>query len=315
MNGTHEPRESFVRTLETRVTAEIARRTASPRLPRWVPQSPGRLVFATAVLVVVSMAAGGAAVAVSYQAQTAEGRELLARTYLARIDLAKARLDLASKLLKTMQERVAVGAASSTEVQDAVLKVRQAEFDVQSLQLQLQEVRLTGLEPAMQVSAPLVSGQDFVSQHWRLEIQAQQAALETEQVRLNAEQRRWAAGMSDSFELESIRGKVKELEAAISGSQRKLDIRQKFLSKSIDGGLADLRVLEVDADQRVVVLTARVDAIRKELERVKMRVSTGQSPQLDMAEAQVRLQQAEFELSKAQYDLALIRRQIEQRGR
>lgn len=315
MNDTHEPRESFVRALEARVTGELTRRSGSPRLPRWVPQSRGRMVFATAVLVLVSMAVGGAAVAVTYQAQTAESRDLLARTYQARVELGKARLDLAAKLLKTMQERVAVGAASHMELQDATLKVRQAEFEVQSLQLQLNEVRLSGLEPSMQVSAPLVSGRDFVTQHWRLEIEAQKAALETEQLRLKDTQTRVSVGMADSFDVEPARARVKELEVALLCYQRKLEIRQQFLNKSVDAGLADLTVLAVEADQRVETLKGRIDLSKKELQRAQARFTTGNALRLDVAEAEIRVQQTELDLSKAQYDLLLIRRQIEQRGR
>ncbi|HEX5071494.1 MAG TPA: TolC family protein [Vicinamibacterales bacterium] len=315
MNGIHEPRESFVRALEARVSTEISHRAAASRLPRWVPQSRGRLAFATALLILVSMAAGGAAVSAAYQAQSAEGRDLLVRTYQQRLDLARMRLELASKLSKSLQERAQIGAASMQEMQDAVLRTRQAEWEVQSLQLQLDEVRLTGVEPAMQVSAPLVSGRDFVSQRWQLEMEAQRAALETEQLRLTTEQRRFAAGMSTNADLERVRVQVKELETALSASGRKLDIRRKFLNRTMDAGLADLRVLEVDAEQRVETLTARIDLSRKELEGIKVRVSVGQAHSLDMAEAEVRLQQTEFELSKAQYDLALIKRQIEQRGR
>jgi len=71
----------------------------------------------------------------------------------------------------------------------------------------------------------------------------------------------------------------------------------------------------VDADQRVAILTGQIDAGRKEVDRVKGRVAVGQSPALELAEAEMRLHQLEFELSKTQYDLALIRRQISQRGK
>jgi len=142
-----------------------------------------------------------------------------------------------------------------------------------------------------------------------------EAALQAEQSRLTGFQTRVSAGMANASDLEPIRARVKELEASISSYQRKLDIRQKFLNKSLDAALADLRVLEVDTDQRVAMLTGKIDDSRKEVERAKARVAVGMSPALEVAEAEMRLHQMEFELSKAQYDLALIRRQINLRGR
>jgi len=315
MNGTHEPRESFVRALEARVSSDIGRRAASPRLPGWVPQSRGRLILATAALVLVSMAAGGGAVVLAYQAQTAEARQMLDTSYKQRAALAREQQAIALKLFKEIQQRVSVGAASTVDLLDGRMKLAAADAELQSVELQVEEVHQTGHEPVTQVSAPLVNGRDFVSERWRIEMSVPEAALQAEQSRLTGFQTRVSAGMANASDLEPIRARVKELEASISSYQRKLDIRQKFLNKSLDAALADLRVLEVDTDQRVAMLTGKIDDSRKEVERAKARVAVGMSPALEVAEAEMRLHQMEFELSKAQYDLALIRRQINLRGR
>jgi len=325
MSAPHEPRDEFIRALESRVGAAARQRRSSNDardralsndVPRWIPRSRPVLALVLVGGVALSMVAGGSVVAMAYQARTDQAAQMLEASYKQRTALASEQLAMAMKLLKGTQERVAVGAASNMELLDAQLKVVSADAELKSLELQMFEVRLSGHEPVMQVSAPLISGQDFVTQRWRVEMTVPEAALNTEQTRLAAAQRRFSAGMADgTSEIDSIMAHLAELRATIEAYKRKLDIRQKFLGKSMDAGMADLRVLEVDADQRVGLLASRIEVSRKDVDRVRARVAVGSSPPLELAGAELQLHQIEFELSKAQYDLALIRKQIDQRGR
>jgi len=320
MSAPHEPRDEFIRALESRVGAAARQRRSSNDardralsndVPRWIPRSRPVLALVLVGGVALSMVAGGSVVAMAYQARTDQAAQMLEASYKQRAALAGEQLAMAMKLLKGTQERVAVGAASTMELVDAQLKVVNANAELKSLELQIEEVRLSGHEPVTQVSAPLVSGRDFVSERWRIEMAVPEAALNTEQTRLAAAQRRFAAGMADgTAEIDPIVAHLAELRATIETYKRKLDIRQKFLNKGMDAGMADLRVLEVDADQRVGMLTSRIEVSRKEVDRVKARVAVGASPPLELAGAELQLHQIEFELSKAQYDLALIRKQI-----
>jgi hypothetical protein len=324
MSAPHEPRDEFIRALESRVGPPHASavrpndardRALSNDVPRWIPRSRPVLALVLVGGVALSMARAGSVVAMAYQARTDQAAQMLGVIQTARCAGGRA-AGHGHEAPQGNPERVAIGAASTMELLEAQLKVGSADAELKSIELQIEEVRLSGHEPVTQVSAPLVNGRDFVSERWRIEMKVPEAAYKTEQTRLTSAQRRFAAGMAaGSSEIESIMARLKELEAAMVGYQRKLDIRQKFLDKSIDAGLADLRVLEVDADQRVAILTGQIDAGRKEVDRVKGRVAVGQSPALELAEAEMRLHQLEFELSKTQYDLALIRRQISQRGK
>jgi outer membrane protein TolC len=315
MNGMHEPREEFVAALESRLAARARFRPRRASLPAWMPQSRSLLAAAAAIVIVVSMGIGGAVVAFAYQAQTAEGRQMLMAAYTQRLQLAQKRLDLAQKFLSDAQTRVEIGGASRLDLRDAQQKMTAARAEVQSVQLQIEEIQLTGREPADQVSAALVSGRDFVSQRWQVDVTVPAGALETEQLRLTEMQQRVAVGMADAFDLEASRARVTELRFTLEGLQRKLEIRRQFLNHEIDAALADLRVLEAEADQRVRILTGKVDLSRKETARITARVQVGAAQQLDAAEASLRVLAVEYELSKANYDLMLIRKQIAQRGR
>ena len=310
MNGTHEPRDEFVRTLEARVRAEFQRRAVSP-LPRWFPQSRIWLTFATVVLVLVSMTAGGAAVAVRYQAQTAESRDMLVRVYRQRIDLAMQRLILAQKTLESLQDRVNVGAATKTDLQEGRQSVSEAEIEVRSIQLQLEEARDTGREPADQLSAPVVAGRDFVLARLQLDVDAKRAAYDTHTMRFAEAQSRVAVGLADTIEVEAARTRLLEVESALMTLQRKMSIRKQFVTKTIDGQMAELRGLEVDADARVKILMGQIDLSHNQLHRTTAKVAAGTAHPLEEAEARLHVQELEFQLAKANYDLALIRKQID----
>jgi len=315
MSGPHEPRDEFIRALESRVGAAARHRGPSADVPRWIPRSRPLLALVLIGGVAVSMAAGGSVVALAYQAQTGEARQMLEMSYKQRAVLARDQHVMAMKLLQAIQQRVAVGAASTMDLLDGQLKVAAADADLRSVELQVEEVRLTGHEPVTQVSAPLVSGRDFVSERWRIELSVPTAEFQAEQTRMKHAEARVSLGMIDSFEIEPIRARLKELEFAMDGYRRKLDFRQKFLNKSIDAGLADLRVMEVEADQRMKILMSKIQVGLRALARLKARVAVGAAQSLEFAAAELELRQMDVEVSKAQYDLALIRQKIDQRGR
>jgi hypothetical protein len=315
MNGLHEPREEFVAALESRLAARARFRPRQTSLPAWLPQSRSLLAAAAAIVIVVSMGIGGAVVAFAYQAQTAEGRQMLMAAYSQRLQLANKRLETAQKVLTDMQSRVEIGAATRVDLRDAEQKLTAARAEMQSVQLQMEEIQLTGREPVDQVSAPLVSGRDFVSQRWRVDMSVPLGAREAEQLRLTEMQQRVAVGMADSFELEVSRARINEVRFTGEGLERKLEIRRQFLKHEIDAAMADLRVLEAEADQRMKILTGKVELARKETARITARVQAGAAQQVEAAETSMRQLAVEYELSKSNYDLILIRKQIAQRGR
>jgi outer membrane protein TolC len=72
-------------------------------------------------------------------------------------------------------------------------------------------------------------------------------------------------------------------------------------------------VVEAEAAQRQKTLAPQVELARKRVEQARLRVQLGTGQRVDMAEATLRLQELETEMAKAELDLALIRRQLEQR--
>ena len=316
MRNQHEPRDQFVERLADQIHVEIQRRNRvleAPPWTRWLVQSPLKAAAAIAALVIISMGIGGVVVAATYQAQTNEQRNILIASYDQRAALAQQRLAIAREYLKEAEQRLSVGLEGHEVVHEARFKVLQAEAEARSVELQIEEVRVTGREPLNSVSSPLVSGRDFVTERWKSDLSVSQAARALEIERLSAAERRVAVGVGNPIDVETSKTRAVELEATSRGMAAKLDIRQQFLKRQIDAPMADLRVLEAEAEQRRQTLQPRMELAQRAARDVARRVQIGTAQQVELLEAQLRLAQLAADLAKADVDLAMIRRQIEQR--
>ncbi len=315
MPSNHEPNDEFIARLEGVVVAEARRRAEAPyRAPWavWLLQSPLRTATVAVVLTVGSMAIGGGLVAAAYESQTGEQRDSLLASYSQKASIAQQRLSLARTALANAQQRVSIGVEGQDSVIDAEFKVWEAETQIRAVNLQIEEIRATGREPLRTVSAPLVSGRDFVTEGWRIEMTTPQQALEGAQYALASAQKRASVGLGSDTDIEAARSRVVELQATITGIQKRLEIRQRFVKHEVDAALADLLMLENDARQRLLVLQPRIEFARVTVNNIQKKVAVGMAQQLDVAQAQVTLQELQLEATKANVDLAVVQRQIQQ---
>jgi hypothetical protein len=312
MGSTHEPNSEFVDRLEAQIGREVRQRNRAAQAPSWTQWSRLKTTAVVTGLMLVSMAVGAGAVVAAYEAQGNELRGQLTSSYQQRADLAKQRLALAASQLAQDESRVAKGLASNAELMDGRLKVVQAQAEVQAIELQIEEVRATGREPRDEMSAPLVSGRDFVLERLRVAGSVPEKALDVEQTRLRETERRVSIGVGDAGELDAARLRVIEVRTALETLLQKGLIRQKFLTGGADAVETELRVLEAEADQRRKALEPRLDLARKEVDRTGRKVQVGAAGQMELAKVQLQLLQLQVELTKADLELALVRRQIEQ---
>jgi outer membrane protein TolC len=310
MSNRHEPRDAFVSQLEDRLRADLGRHRLSAPTASWMPRSRLGLALATAAVVVVSMAVGGGVVAAAYESQQNELRDMLVGTHEQRAAIARQRLALVRQQFQDAEVRAAAGLEGQAAVGDARLKVSEAEAALRVIELDLAEVRATGREPMKTASAPLVSGRDFVLERWQVEMSVPAAALEMAKRNAQAAQRRFEVGLANAVDVEAAGTRQIELESTIQLIQEKIGIRQAFLKGLISAAGADLRVLEAETEQRRTALARRIEFARRQMDDLRIRVEIGTTSPLEMAEAEVRLQELQLALAKADYELALIRRQL-----
>lgn len=309
MQDPHTPRDGFVDRLEWQISSELRRRQRSGPAT-WLPSSPLKAAAAIVFVVLASMAAGGAAVAAAVQAQNNERRDVLVSGYERRVELARQRLALNTSHLRMWEREVAVGVKRPEDMQTAQLEVAEAERELKLLELDLQEVRLTGREPRAEISAPLVSGRDFVTERLQASLVAPDQALSVAKARAAATRRRVDVGLATMSDLAQDEARVLELEAAIAAIRSKLDIRRRFVAGQVTAARADLLVIEGEAEQRVKSLEPRIALARKNVEVAEQRLQVGVMTRVELAEAKLRLSELEADLAKAQLDLALIRKKV-----
>ena len=252
----------------------------------------------------------GGVVAATYEARLGQQREILLATFEQRLAIAKLRLALAQKQLRDAEQRVSIGLLPQETVLDLRAKVSEGEAELRSIELDVEEIRATGREPMHSMSAPLVSGRDFVSERWRVEMTVPAAALARERTRADAVRGRVQVGLAKPSEVEAATAQIAELEAAVEAFDQKLAIRQAFLKAGLTATGADLRGLQAENESRRKVLTQQIDVARRRVEDLRKRAEVGTANSIEVLEAELRLQVLQLELTKADYDLLLIRKQL-----
>jgi outer membrane protein TolC len=310
MRDKHEPHDGFVERLEWQIAGEVRRRNRPAPVPGWALRSRARLAIAAAALVLVSMGIGGGVVAAAYQAQDNERRDILVANFRQRVDLARQRLDLAAQQARAEEHRMSVGLATPEARFETRVKVAEAETDLKLIALQLEEVRLTGREPLAEISAPLVSGRDFVGERLRIELSLPESMLGLENTRLRDMRTRVEIGVAHPADVHVAEARIEEVRALIESLRKKIDLRQRFLKGEFDAVQADLRVLENEAELRLRSLKPTIELARQDLDRITARVNVGLAAPVELAEVRLRMRELEVQVAKAEVDLLLIRRRL-----
>jgi hypothetical protein len=311
MSGAHEPREDFMNQLELRLRADLRHRHRTAARPRaWILQSRWALAGMVLALAIGSMAMGGGIVAARYEARFSEQRDLLLQSFEQRDVLARQRLALVTQQLRDVQQRVAVGIDPADAVSAIQVRVTEADAEVKSIELDIAEIRASGREPMQSPSAPLVAGRDFVTERWKVEMAVPMAALAVERARVKATRGRVEVGMANPAEVDAIATRVIELESAVETFHRKLELRQAFLKGGVPPAIADLQGLKAETEIRRQTLLHRIDASRRRVQEIKGKIQIGTANPLELAEAELYLQELELAVKKSDYELLLIRKQL-----
>lgn len=306
----HEPSVEFVARLESQLGHDVRRRNSDVRAPRWATWSFAQVATAACLLALVSMGAGGAVVAAAYEVQSSQGRDQLTSAYTQRAELARQRLELATSEQKAAEARFNVGLSDVRTVLEKGVAVVTAQAQLAIVQLQLEEIRLSGREPREELSAPKVSGRDFVTERLRIDLSVPEKTLEVGKKVAQDVAVRVEIGTQAPTDLEQARTFVLGVESSISALQRKLDIRQQFLSGKMDATETELRRLEADALHQMTSLAPQIALAAKEETRLSQRAKVGLAQPVEVIEAKLHRMELETALSKAELDLALIRRRI-----
>lgn len=311
-NNRHEPDAAFAARLEATLVSELRRREREA--PTWWSSwMPVHSVAALALIVIASMAIGGGAVAAAYEVEDRQVKNELLEMYQRRLDLATQRRQLAETKFKETETRSDMGLVSEDAEWEAAAALAEAAAAESKLSVDIDEVRATGREPRHELSAPKVGSRDFVRERLAAERTAAEAALQLKERLARKAQARADVGVIDPAAATAAGLEVEAAVAVLEAVDRRIVIRTEFIAGRQTAVVANLRAMEVDAEQMVKGLRPRVAQARKDVERLEQRAKVGVVAAVDVAEARVKQLELETELSKAELDLALVQRRLRER--
>lgn len=307
MDSKHEPDPGFVDRLEWQVGRELRRRS------RGLGLSPRLRLARTVGVMVACVALGAATMGVSQQLQDSWRKELVEARLSAQVQLTEQRLEMLRGAAESSRRQFAVGVIGEREVAQIELQMAQTEVDGQIVLLQLEEVRGSGREPLGELSAPLVDGRDFVSEKEDLRRELARRQLDVAQGEAARVRRRAALGVADPLDVQPADLAVAELELQLQAYDRRLVIRRAYLATEISAVEAELQALELEAENRLVLLERQGELLQSQMAQVESRVAVGIMSQLDATPMRTQISEHEAQRRLVEAELQILRRELERR--
>jgi|SoiMethySBSTD1v2_1073268.scaffolds.fasta_scaffold707151_1 hypothetical protein len=299
MSTDTDPDPAFLDHLEWQLRTELRREARfAPReaAPMWK-----RLKIAA--LVAASLALGGASVVAAERVQQSREAEILAAQTRVRIDLQRSRTDLAAQRLSEASTRVQAGIATQAEVGRAEVARALEQMRLRRLELDLSELELSGREPRDELDAPLVAGQDFVTERMQVELEAARARLAEVQRAHAWVERMVAGGFASHDELDRILEDAVEPQQQTHALEELLALRGNYLSGSLQRERAWIFAQRVRASAALEGLRVRIELARARLERTETRSAAGAASNEDVENARQSLLELESESRLTQLEL------------
>ncbi len=308
MPDRHEPDPRFVESLEWQLSRELRRNKVGP-----AERSAFR-VLKIVGLMLGSVALGAAAMGASQQIEESWRRELLEARLEVQLRLAKQRVQTLLEAIGLTREQVEQGVRADRDLMYVELKVAQAEADARVTELELEEIRRSGREPLGELSSPLVDGRDFVSEKIQVRIQVARHLLDVVERTKETTRQRVEVGVVNKRELQAQDLVTMEAELQLDALAEQLEVRRQFLDSEISAVEAELKLLEVETHNRVVLLDRRRQYFLAELDHLRPAIEAGSLHPMAVAEMQTSVAEIEAELRLAEEEQRIVRRELERRA-
>ena len=226
MNKHHEPKEDFVDRLEGQLTSDFRRQerfsTHGQRVK--IPRYLGVII-----LILSSMLAGVVIIKAAEQIKDSWKRELALAQVETALQIKEARLKVVNEIFDSVKAQKARGLVGAEQLLNVRVAKDQMDLELARARIDFQEVSATGRTPQNELFAPLVDGQDFVSQ--RLRLDKKRADLEFELLQKQIEQMglQVEQGLVTDGQLEESGQVLLERKKATQETKYRLQLRSEFL--------------------------------------------------------------------------------------
>jgi multidrug resistance efflux pump len=308
-----EPDEQFIHGLEQQLREGIRRRAMLDPINHATGGSrrKGMNMLATLSLMILSLVLGATGTFAVVHQDLAPQRELYLQKAAILLDRAQARLKQRKIDLAEVQDLAGRGLVNEGEVVEFTKKVAQAESELRRRELDLKETRITGRAPVDDLSAPLVGGEDFVTQRLAMQLEPLELELEQVQGELNRMENLAERGVISEHELDRALTDLKEAELTLTRLEERIDLRGQFIDGEITAGEVELRAMEREAVSEYAIALERLDGSKAHLQRVAVLHEAAAVTAGELRAAETAVREAESNLALAELQLKMIRQRLE----
>jgi hypothetical protein len=257
----------------------------------------GRWLRAAAI-VVACIGIGTVSGLASAQVRDNVRRHSLLEAAHAELEMISLRLELARAHFGEVMKQVKIGAAGQQALADAEAELRAMEARTAKARLNIEEIRSTAQPPRDELTAPLVTSRDYVSERIMLELAGAQERLTAAERALGEVNRRVAIGtVSEAARAESEIELVRS-RAALAVLMDRRNLRREFVEK---GTAADDLARRFEAAQlrtELEVAEASLRQAKVRLESVIKQNTIGTATRLEVMRAEVELRERELEMEQ-----------------
>jgi hypothetical protein len=253
----------------------------------------------TGLVALVAMGIGSAATfAVTHRLRSQTADLIIARSE-ARLEFAKARLAFFLEEFREAESRASAGLISSGELEDVRLELVQLETDAAVRALDVEEARITGRDPDNALSAPVLRGRDYVTERLELErklLLARAARIEQRASRHGTDQVESAAWAREQA----------AARFALSVVERRLALRQEFLSGTRTARQVELEDMRFSAEAQRELAMVRVNELQRQVDRNRTLVEAGLASRSEVRATEVAFRAALLEVELAELELQIL---------
>jgi hypothetical protein len=257
-------------------------------------------------LVLVSALFGAGGVVVKDEVQEARQQELLLAEVHGNRQLAELEMDLIMRQYQEVEERYQAGIVPQDALLGARLALLRAETRLESLQLDEDEIRVTGRAPRNELSAPLVRGQDLVTERWELERSVAMEELNMARAQLGRMQELYESGAVGNAELLDGMVPVQQAESRLQELEHRMELRRQVLEEAISAEEAERQVELSRVRAEMEVLEQAWERAAMQLSTMEERVDQGLVEDSQLQAAQLQLLQVEARLEVLRIKLEIL---------
>ncbi len=309
MNHSHEPDPQFLEKLEWRLESEGRRlRRLNIRSERALNWGNMKMMGIIALSIISGFFVSSTAAYIKDSSQ----RQLL----LAKQEIRIRQIESQNKFLQQrhfgIKKRVDLGILPPGEDKVMGLNILQGEFALKKLNLDYEEIAISGRSPQDGLSAPRIGGRDFVTERLqlrRLELQEYAQYLEG---KLEEIQRKVDTGVIDPYETETVKLNLKMAQLAMEGLDKKMHLRNRFNEGDVSAEQVNLLEMISEAEEKLESLEASIVHNQDRLAVIEKEFQIGLRATSDVLEAHSQLEAAKAEQQIVQIELQLLRNGLEE---